>query len=480
MKKTLFTYLYIFVVLISSGYSQTWERAYGFRPNKEEDANTMCKLTDGNYAISGYVEGINGSIGGIIKINTNGDTLWKKTITVPNSSSSNINSSLGLEDGGFLIGGPCNLISGYNTSSNSSTYIAKSDNNGNILWIKNYYSNGIYYTIFNIIKANDGGFLAASDGYFMKIDIDGNYMWHKPATDYGVVSFYNFKAYNNNSYLVGAMTYPIVGFYILKINNTGDLLWQKQTNNYLFPEHIFPVSNKLFVLGGLLEAGTNYLIIRLQTYDTSGNFILAKSINIQKEETTDGINLYFKPNRFLISSATSYLTADTFYCHLRMLDTNLNIIRTLTIRTFGGFRGLYSAVMQDSNYIIAAGNISLHLGYGYEDFYAIKTDTSFNFQPSIGIRKIEYEIPISFNLYQNYPNPFNPNTKIKFSIPEQSIIKLEIYDVSGKLVQLLVDKKMQVGTYETDWDASSMPSGTYFCKMTNEKFTKTIKLILLK
>lgn len=89
-------------------------------------------------------------------------------------------------------------------------------------------------------------------------------------------------------------------------------------------------------------------------------------------------------------------------------------------------------------------------------------------------------IPKTFELNQNYPNPFNPDTKIKFGLPKESAVKLTVYDVSGRQVELLIDQNFNAGTYEITWIASSYSSGVYFYKLETEGFSETKKMILTK
>ena len=88
--------------------------------------------------------------------------------------------------------------------------------------------------------------------------------------------------------------------------------------------------------------------------------------------------------------------------------------------------------------------------------------------------------PASFNLSQNYPNPFNPATKITYSIPNESQVNLKIYDVMGREVAVLVNGRQQAGTYEVNFNAASLASGTYFYKLTAGDFVSVKKMILLK
>ncbi len=90
------------------------------------------------------------------------------------------------------------------------------------------------------------------------------------------------------------------------------------------------------------------------------------------------------------------------------------------------------------------------------------------------------EIPNTYRLSQNYPNPFNPSTTISFGLPKAGLTKLVIYDVLGKEVKTLVDEQRNAGTYEVNFDASSMASGVYFYSLTSGDFTETMKMLLVK
>ncbi len=97
-----------------------------------------------------------------------------------------------------------------------------------------------------------------------------------------------------------------------------------------------------------------------------------------------------------------------------------------------------------------------------------------------GITKINSEIPSSFSVSQNYPNPFNPITKIEFAIPKSSGVKITVYDIAGKEVEVLVNEHLQAGTYQTDWNASANPSGVYFYRIQAGAFLETKRMTLIK
>ena len=92
----------------------------------------------------------------------------------------------------------------------------------------------------------------------------------------------------------------------------------------------------------------------------------------------------------------------------------------------------------------------------------------------------EMTLPVSYKLYQNYPNPFNNSTVIKYSIPQEGIVTLKVYNLLGEEVAKLVNDIKQTGNYETSFDATGLPSGIYFYRLRTGDFIDTKKMILLK
>jgi len=89
-------------------------------------------------------------------------------------------------------------------------------------------------------------------------------------------------------------------------------------------------------------------------------------------------------------------------------------------------------------------------------------------------------IPDQFHIYQNYPNPFNPSTKIKFDISEPGFTSLKVFDVLGLQITELVNSYLQAGSYEIDFNASGIPSGVYFYKLSLKNYSETKKMLLLR
>lgn len=99
---------------------------------------------------------------------------------------------------------------------------------------------------------------------------------------------------------------------------------------------------------------------------------------------------------------------------------------------------------------------------------------------TIGINQLSSVVPDKYNLYQNYPNPFNPSTNIKFDIVKPGIVKIVVYDALGKEADVLVNEALSAGTYTADFNASNLPSGIYYYRITTADFSDVKKMLLVK
>jgi hypothetical protein len=102
------------------------------------------------------------------------------------------------------------------------------------------------------------------------------------------------------------------------------------------------------------------------------------------------------------------------------------------------------------------------------------------YDTTVDVEKVEEEIPQRFTLYQNYPNPFNPTTTIKFALPVASRVKINVYNSLGQLVETLVDKEMESGYHEVNFNASSLASGVYLYQLQAGEYISVKKMLLIK
>ena len=92
----------------------------------------------------------------------------------------------------------------------------------------------------------------------------------------------------------------------------------------------------------------------------------------------------------------------------------------------------------------------------------------------------EFNIPATFSLHQNYPNPFNPNTIISYELKKSGPVQLEVFDVTGRKISTLVNKRQNAGTHQTSFSASHLSSGVYFYTLKAGDFEQTRQMMLVK
>jgi hypothetical protein len=157
-------------------------------------------------------------------------------------------------------------------------------------------------------------------------------------------------------------------------------------------------------------------------------------------------------------------------------DAYGNMGRNTQLLNYMSSRGIYNT-FEDS---VLAPNARHH--FGFADLHASRSLIKHweTFEQSTSIEDNSLPIPIIVELHQNYPNPFNPLTTISYSLTEPSHVLLEIYNLLGQRVEVVVDKRMNPGSYTQVWQASNAPSGVYFLRIKAGDFEDTRKMVLLK
>ncbi len=227
--------------------------------------------------------------------------------------------------------------------------------------------------------------------------------------------------------------------------------------------------------------------------------IIAQSIYVSKDSLS------------IFPTESNYELADTFYI-ANVGDSNLIIDSLKTVHDYG-----YQIILNSSDTTIYINFINyvpidvitlephdtLQVIFANPDlcpfcdrpvYYEPFTDTVTIFSNSditpeysisingLGTTDIENDnlIDAQFKLYQNYPNPFNPTTTIAYSISEATNVELEIFDLLGQKISVLVNEFKNIGTYKAIFNGQSLPSGFYICRLKTNKYTQLRKLLLLK
>lgn len=143
-------------------------------------------------------------------------------------------------------------------------------------------------------------------------------------------------------------------------------------------------------------------------------------------------------------------------------------------------------------FVPAAGNSASIRNYVFTDYsvssgqyiYRLKQidlDGTINYSNEVEIDAVN---PNGFTLFQNYPNPFNPSTKIKYSVLNDSYVKMTLYDMLGNEISRLVEGQVEAGTHEVTISTNQLPkslsSGMYLVSLESEGFRESIKINLIK
>jgi hypothetical protein len=125
------------------------------------------------------------------------------------------------------------------------------------------------------------------------------------------------------------------------------------------------------------------------------------------------------------------------------------------------------------------------IDYSY-DQYEIEISTDEDIGPvTTGVEEATAEMPFSYSISQNYPNPFNPSTQFRYTLPMESPVKMEIFNILGQRVRVLVNETVKAGSHVVTWrgrdDAQGeVASGIYFCRFQAGDFRQVQKMVLLK
>ncbi len=122
------------------------------------------------------------------------------------------------------------------------------------------------------------------------------------------------------------------------------------------------------------------------------------------------------------------------------------------------------------------GKIEIHSNDPFNS--KITVDVELNILTSI--KNETGKIPQEFILSQNYPNPFNPSTKIKYDLPKPEKVKIEVFNLLGQKIEILLNKQMLAGSHEVEFTAKNLPSGVYLYRIEAGEYNEVKKMILLR
>lgn len=475
-------------VKYSPGGSLLWQAVYAGPANDDDTPNSIFTDNAGNVYITGSSFG-NSSENDFatVKYDANGNQLWVQRYNGTNNDNDMAVSVVVDASGNVYTGG-------WSSSTNGGTdfVIVKYSPTGSQLWVKSYNGPAGGNDFMNAMLMDGNGNIyvtgrskgASNDDFLtLKYNNSGILLWSARLDGNG----------NGNdeakSLTVDAMGNVIVtgftqgngtakDYTIVKYNNAGVQQWINNYNRIAASEDI-PVgivndqAGNVYVTGyctGLNTTTVDYITI---AYSSNGAQLWAKTFTsglLGVDDKASSIDIDGFGNIYVTGSTVSSGT-DFDYGTIKYSPAG-NVLWSILYESNLSGNDVAAMIKTDNK-----GNVYVtgtSTGISGTDYLTVK------YSQPIGITQLGNEIPENFSLEQNYPNPFNPVTKIIFSLPKADFVKIVIYDITGKEVALLVSDGLSAGTYNVDFDASHLASGTYFCRLEAGGFTEIKKMILVK
>jgi hypothetical protein len=425
----------------------------------------------------------------ILKTDTAGNLIWNKNFTDPEIHSASAIDLKTDAEGNSII-----LASGRKASGQYIIVLIKLNSEGDLLWRKIFDESNLHYTPVGLaIDENSNCYISSSvqnsknvtDIISIKYSSNGNFEWKRiykgaAGNDDRPVKIIE----RNDNLIITGVTYSIQSHFdivTLKYNQAGDLLWNRIFNasgNHLdYPYDLTSDSaGNIYITGSSrsdsLLGSEDIIILK---YDIDGNLMLNTFYNGKAGGSDIGFSIALDgDNNIYIGGSTDRGNFQMIYATLKFSSNGIfQWVQTYyDSETPEDF--IYEIALNKSGDVFVSG-ISFNSETDY-DFATIKYSQPVVINPS------SEHIPIEYKIYQNYPNPFNPVTMISYELPVMSDVKLSVYDILGKEIVVLINKRQNAGRYHFQFssDYYQLGSGVFIYSLSTENITLSKKMILFK
>ncbi len=385
--------------------------------------------------------GFTGGPNGILMQTTNGGNNWFRNLNYREVSRNSWINRIQFTD----------IYTGWISASNG---LYKTTNKGEN-WI-NIYSIPMFFAYSSFIN-NNTGWITIEEGV-------GNNLVIKKTTDSGEHFFEQFRT--NETMISDFCFYDsLYGYVIFNYNFSGNSMYRTTNGGISWDSLNLGMLNSIFIQNRNIA----YL-----TGDFMSNEVIFK--------TTNGGNNWF----------TIFSKPSSAWGNIKFVNDSLGFVAGMNY--YNGCGLLYYTKNSGNNWFSINPGSSLglfsfyfdNMGNGYAVGGGGKIYKTTNYGGVIGINNHNEIIPEEYVLYQNYPNPFNPSTKIKYEVKEEfrrqeTEVKLIIFDILGREMKTLVNKKQKHGVYEVTFNGNNLSSGIYFYSLFIEgTLIKTRKMVMIK
>lgn len=499
----------VYLLKIDADGDTVWTRTYG--GIGYESGNSLVETPDNGYLIAGSTDsyGAGGSDLYLIKTSIRGDTLW--TRTYGGGLDDEAQCIISAAAGGYMIVGTTESFG----SGGKDIWILKINGSGDTLWSRTFGGDGHEFG-YSVAAAYNGYFLTGStnsfgagveDVYTVRIDENGDSLW---AYTYGGANVdigrgiqltsdggCFISGYTNSE---GAGDYDV---YLIKTDSNGIAEWDTtyggtdDDKSYA----IQATDDGGYVIVGYTASrgagGRDFWLLRMLSYNcleteavchtpivpNIGGYLIWELNVTNCGSSPAPVWVERRPIVGDCANGTPYLPLHTSYLVTDNLDPEATFTGYYYIR-MTNVTGITLAALE-----LAVGPADGEwIGGDCFEFYFAYPGYRNDGRPDFGQWSDIYElgndnlitIPGSYALFRNYPNPFNAETTIPFYLAEPTAVEIEIYDIAGRLVDILYDGYSAEGLHSVTWNALGYASGIYFCRMKTVSGSRTVKMVLVK
>jgi len=205
------------------------------------------------------------------------------------------------------------------------------------------------------------------------------------------------------------------------------------------------------------------------------------------------LNVYIKNDSSMIDSIVFSAGFNTYLCYMdsshkcQYIDYYYYLINdSSNENTYEMWYDPINSDFDTLRHLVSMNDMSEFYGYFYLTLYVYKDSTIIDSLSQLFYARnwvkidIDNQDPSDYVLLQNYPNPFNPITTISYYLPKTSFVKLSIYDITGRLIETLVNEDKYAGYYTIGWSADKVCSGIYFYRIDASEYISIKKCLVVK
>ena len=484
----------IILIKYTQSGDTVWVRTYNGNAGLNDKGMDVCSDINGNVYVTGYAQ-FEGKANDVVvlKYSPEGTFRWVKQFSSSNSAADDAGTSLTVDGSNNVY------VTGYTTKIDGYTdiFVMKIAPSGEVLWTKTEDGQFNFNSAGNGIAVSSMGNIYVT-GYYsssaantniavIKYNSSGNLEWSKEINGSGNGDDNSWGIVvddEDNIYVTGYTTALLnnIDCYTARFSSTGTLLWSRTYNG---------TGNQTDKAWGIVvdSDGSAYITGQTTSNNSNTDFLTIKYSSNglmqwnsiyngvgNKEDVSIGIDLLPNENNLFVTGKSWGTNNNYDFATIKYNTGNGNQSQVNIYSLSSNSQDIPTDIKSSkSGHIVVTGYGVNIAGVNETDSYISTISLNWGSEPISNT-----EIPSAFSLEQNYPNPFNPSTSIKFSLPDDISVKLAIYDVIGRVIDVLVERRLEAGIHTVSFNAMNLPSGIYFCKLEAGNYNAVKKMSLVK